>query len=193
MCPLFRLLRCFRLPLNSASARLRHNGCLARIVSLCLTNYRRSLDYHQHENNGVHEAHWSTCLGKCTQHHLSASMMESSHHVQPITHANHSLVKVEAVTRLASRTCMQACLILAIKYLKLLDYHPCRELGIGLVAYSPLGRGFLTGELKSRADLSPGDWRLTQYPPMSEENFPHNLQLVERVKAVAAKHGCTPA
>ena len=140
-------------------------------------------------------APWGTLghLGECTQHHLSASMIASSHHVQTITHANHSLVKVKAATRLASQTCTQACLILAIKHLKLPDYHPCRELGIGLVASSPLGRGFLTVELKFRVDLSPGDWRLTQYPPMSEENFPHNLQLVERVKAIAAKHGCTPA
>ena len=67
----------------------------------------------------------------------------------------------------------------------------CRELGIGIVAYSPLGRGFLTGEVKSRDDLAADDWRRSNYPPMSEENFPHNLQLVERVKDVAQKRGCT--
>lgn len=56
-----------------------------------------------------------------------------------------------------------------------------------------MGRGFLTGEVKSRDDLAEDDWRRTNYPPMSEENFPHNLALVERVKAVAEKKGCTPS
>jgi len=67
----------------------------------------------------------------------------------------------------------------------------CRELGIGIVAYSPLGRGFLTGAVKSRDDLAADDWRRSNYPPMSEENFPHNVKLVERVKDVAQKRGCT--
>jgi len=46
----------------------------------------------------------------------------------------------------------------------------CRELGVGIVAYSPLGRGFLTGQVRSRDDLPEGDWRLT-LPRFSEENF----------------------
>lgn len=68
----------------------------------------------------------------------------------------------------------------------------CRELGVGLVAYSPMGRGFLTGKIKSRADLSPDDWRLT-VPRFSEENFAANLKLVEGIEAMAAAKGCTPA
>jgi aryl-alcohol dehydrogenase-like predicted oxidoreductase len=65
----------------------------------------------------------------------------------------------------------------------------CRELGVAVVAYSPLGRGFL--QLKSRSELSEGDWRLS-LPRFTEENFPKNLALVEKIKTVAAEVGCTP-
>lgn len=68
----------------------------------------------------------------------------------------------------------------------------CNKLGIGLVAYSPLGRGFLTGTIKSRNDFDKGDWRLDN-PRFSEENFNQNLVLVERITALAASKSCTPA
>jgi aryl-alcohol dehydrogenase-like predicted oxidoreductase len=67
-----------------------------------------------------------------------------------------------------------------------------KELGIGLVAYSPLGRGFLTGAIKSRSDLAEDDWRLTN-PRFSEENFSKNLELVESINEMAANKDCTPA
>jgi len=67
----------------------------------------------------------------------------------------------------------------------------CDELGVAIVAYSPLGRGLLTGQYKSRSDFQPDDWRLKQ-PRFSEENFQKNLDLVERVEALAKKKGCTP-
>jgi aryl-alcohol dehydrogenase-like predicted oxidoreductase len=67
-----------------------------------------------------------------------------------------------------------------------------RELGIGFVAYSPLGRGFLTGELKSPEDFAPDDYRRTN-PRFQGENFTQNLKLVERVRAIAARKGLTPA
>jgi aryl-alcohol dehydrogenase-like predicted oxidoreductase len=63
----------------------------------------------------------------------------------------------------------------------------CRELGIGFVPYSPLGRGFLTGQIRSRDDLPANDWRRND-PRYSEENFGANLRLVEIVEAVAARH-----
>lgn len=66
----------------------------------------------------------------------------------------------------------------------------CKELGVAIVAYSPLGRGLLTGQIKSRADLDPKDGRLMM-PRFSEENFSKNLELVEMVKQFAAKKGCT--
>ena len=68
----------------------------------------------------------------------------------------------------------------------------CRELGVAVVAYSPIGRGILTGTVTSRADLAEGDWRRGA-PRFSDENLARNLPLVEAVRAVAAEIGCTPA
>jgi aryl-alcohol dehydrogenase-like predicted oxidoreductase len=66
-----------------------------------------------------------------------------------------------------------------------------RELGIGLVAYSPLGRGFLTGEITSPDDFAPDDYR--RYSPrFMGENFERNLQLVDRVRELARENDCTP-
>lgn len=66
-----------------------------------------------------------------------------------------------------------------------------RELGVKIVAYSPLGRGFLTGTMKSRDDLDDGDNR-KNHPRFSEENFGDNLKLVERLGDMAKKKGVTP-
>jgi aryl-alcohol dehydrogenase-like predicted oxidoreductase len=67
-----------------------------------------------------------------------------------------------------------------------------RELGIGFVAYSPLGRGFLTGQIKSTADFDDGDNRKTN-PRFEGENFQRNLRAAEEVEAIAAEVGATPA
>ena len=67
-----------------------------------------------------------------------------------------------------------------------------RELGIGFVAYSPLGRGFLTGKIRSAEQLADNDSRAAN-PRFTGENFDHNLRLVEQVEAVAAEAGATPA
>ena len=67
-----------------------------------------------------------------------------------------------------------------------------RELGIGFVPYSPLGHGFLTGEIRSPEQLSDNDWRKTN-PRFTAENFHRNLRIVDEVKAVAAEVGATPA
>src|SRR5258706_191610 len=66
-----------------------------------------------------------------------------------------------------------------------------RELGIGFVAYSPLGRGFLTGQITSIENLAPDDWRRTA-PRFQGENFQRNLALVERVKEMASEKHVTP-
>lgn len=66
----------------------------------------------------------------------------------------------------------------------------CRELGITFVAYSPLGRGFLTGAIKSPDDLAPDDWR-RQNPRFQGENFQKNLDLVRAIEQMAAARGCT--
>jgi aryl-alcohol dehydrogenase-like predicted oxidoreductase len=67
-----------------------------------------------------------------------------------------------------------------------------RELGIGFVAYSPLGRGFLSGQIRSADDLDPDDFRRSN-PRFQGENFARNLELVERVREIAAEKGITPA
>ena len=67
-----------------------------------------------------------------------------------------------------------------------------RELGIGFVAYSPLGRGFLTAKITSLDDLADDDWRRSM-PRFEQENFRRNMELVEKIRALAAKKGCTPA
>ena len=68
----------------------------------------------------------------------------------------------------------------------------CEELGIGLVAYSPLGRGFLTGDIRSVNELDPGDYR-RQNPRFQADNLPANLALVEALKEIAKARGCTAA
>jgi aryl-alcohol dehydrogenase-like predicted oxidoreductase len=68
-----------------------------------------------------------------------------------------------------------------------------RELGVGFVAYSPLGRGFLTGAIRSVEDLPEGDSRRAgRFPRFEGENFQRNLDLVERVKEIADEKGVTP-
>ncbi|MCQ4088891.1 aldo/keto reductase [Saccharibacillus sp. JS10] len=68
----------------------------------------------------------------------------------------------------------------------------CRELGIGFVPYSPLGRGFLTGQIRSFDDLAEDDFRRFS-PRFQGENFQKNLDLVDRIKEIAAQKGCMPS
>jgi aryl-alcohol dehydrogenase-like predicted oxidoreductase len=68
----------------------------------------------------------------------------------------------------------------------------CRRLGIGFVAYSPLGRGFLTGQIKRYEDLAADDYRRNT-PRFQGENFQKNLDLVAAVERIAADKGCTSA
>jgi aryl-alcohol dehydrogenase-like predicted oxidoreductase len=67
----------------------------------------------------------------------------------------------------------------------------CRELGVAIVCYSPLGRGMLTGQYKSPDDFEENDFR-RHAPRFSKENFPKNLVLVDQLAAIAKKKGCTP-
>ncbi|MCA1729882.1 MAG: aldo/keto reductase, partial [Actinobacteria bacterium] len=68
----------------------------------------------------------------------------------------------------------------------------CRELGIGFVAYSPLGRGFLTGQIRSFEDLPEDDYRRGS-PRFQGENFEKNLELVDRVNEIASEKGVAPS
>lgn len=68
----------------------------------------------------------------------------------------------------------------------------CRELGIAVIAYSPIGRGILSGQIKSPADIPEGDFR-QMLPKYSQENFPQILELVEGLQGIAKAHDSTTA
>jgi len=68
----------------------------------------------------------------------------------------------------------------------------CRELGLTFVAYSPLGRGFLTGKIKNPSELPENDWRRNA-PRFQEENLQTNLKIVNRIEKLAKDKGCSPA
>jgi len=68
----------------------------------------------------------------------------------------------------------------------------CRELGIGFVPYSPLGRGFLTGKIQKVDDLAANDWR-RQGPRFQTDNLERNLSIVRRLETLSKKHRCSPA
>ncbi|MCI0471824.1 MAG: aldo/keto reductase [Candidatus Aminicenantes bacterium] len=103
----------------------------------------------------------------------SAENLEKAHHTYPIS-------ALQTELSLWSRDVEETILPKA------------RELGIGFVAYSPLGRGFLTGTIKQRDDLEQGDWRLSN-PRFSEEAIANNQKLVEKVKEIATKKDITPS
>jgi len=68
----------------------------------------------------------------------------------------------------------------------------CRELGVGIVAYSPLGRGLLTGAISATTGMSADDIRRRAQPRFQDANLAHNLSLVDVVRSVASRHACTP-
>jgi aryl-alcohol dehydrogenase-like predicted oxidoreductase len=68
----------------------------------------------------------------------------------------------------------------------------CRELGVSVVAWSPIGRGFLSGQVKSFDELDADDKR-RQHPRFQGDNFAKNLELVDKIKEIAEKKGITPA
>ena len=103
----------------------------------------------------------------------SAENLQKAHHTHPIS-------ALQTELSLWSRDVEESILPKA------------RELGIGFVAYSPLGRGFLTGAIKQRADLEQGDWRLSN-PRFSEEAIANNQKLVKKVEEIATEKNVTPS
>jgi aryl-alcohol dehydrogenase-like predicted oxidoreductase len=115
-------------------------------------------------------------LGKVR--HLGLS--EASPETVRRAHAIHPIAAVQTEYSLWSREPEQALLPLL------------HELGIALVAYSPLGRGFLAGRIRKLDDLAPDDWRRNN-PRFQGENFAKNLAVGDRVRELAREKGCTPA
>ncbi|TVY12832.1 Aldo-keto reductase yakc [NADP(+)] [Lachnellula arida] len=110
---------------------------------------------------GLSEVSADTLRRACKVHHIDAVQIEYSPFATDIEHPSVNLLKT------------------------------CRELGVATVAYSPLGRGFLTGAYRSPSDFEEGDFRLNA-PRFSAENFPKNLKLVDGISALAKKKNCTP-
>jgi aryl-alcohol dehydrogenase-like predicted oxidoreductase len=113
-------------------------------------------------------------------------------------------VKYLGLSECSAETLRRACKIVHIDAVQI-EYSPftmdiedpaigllqaCRDLGVATVAYSPLGRGFLTGSIRSPDDFEEGDFR-TFAPRFSKENFHKNLELVDTLKGLADKKGCT--
>ncbi|KAH9207398.1 NADP-dependent oxidoreductase domain-containing protein [Leptodontidium sp. 2 PMI_412] len=109
---------------------------------------------------GLSEVSSETLRRACKVHHISAVQVEYSPFALDIEHPDIYLLKT------------------------------CRELGVAVVAYSPLGRGMLTGAYKSANDFEEGDFR-TFAPRFSAENFPKNLKLTEDLSKIASKKRCT--
>jgi aryl-alcohol dehydrogenase-like predicted oxidoreductase len=107
-------------------------------------------------------------------------LSEASPEVIRRAHATHPLSAVQSEYSLWTRDPETAVLT------------TLRELGIGLVAYSPLGRGFLTGQIRTLDDLPEQDWRRTN-PRFQEEALRQNVELADRVRALAEQRGVTPA
>ncbi|EIW51644.1 Aldo/keto reductase [Trametes versicolor FP-101664 SS1] len=101
-----------------------------------------------------------------------------------------TLRRAHAVHPIAAIQVEYSPFTLDIEYEKISLLKTARELGVAVVAYSPLGRGLLTGQIRSPADLKEGDWRLAT-PRFSAENFPKVLQVVDSVQAIAKKYNAT--
>jgi len=118
---------------------------------------------------------------------------------------NEGKIKYIGLSEISSETLRRACKVHHVDAVQI-EYSPftmdiedpsigllatCRELGVATVAYSPLGRGLMTGQYKSPDDFDENDWR-RRSPRYSAENFPKNLKLVEELSSIAQKKGCTP-
>lgn len=125
-----------------------------------------------------------------------------------LSYQSEGKIKYIGLSEISSATLRRACKVVQVDCVQI-EYSPfdldiegpegtnllatCRELGVSVVAYAPLGRGLLTGALNSKEAVSgEGDWR-AMFPRFSEENFDANVKLVDQFKALAQNKGCTPA
>jgi aryl-alcohol dehydrogenase-like predicted oxidoreductase len=104
--------------------------------------------------------------------------------------SSRTLRRAHAIHPIAAVQIEYSPFTLDIEYPSINLKETCTELGVAIVAYSPLGRGMLTGRFKSREDFASDDRRL-ELPRFSEENFPKNLALVEKIAEVAGRKGCS--
>ena len=119
---------------------------------------------------------------------------------------NEGKIRYLGLSEISARTLRRACDIHPIAAAEM-EYSPfamdiedphihflatARELGVKIMCYAPLGRGFLTGTIKSRDDMDDNDMRKKLHPRFSEENFGGNLKIVEAIERIANEKGCKP-
>ena len=173
----------------------------------------RSADPHARAINGRPEYVKSACEGSLRRLGVETIDLYYQHRIDPDTPVEETVgamaelvkegkVRYLGLSEAAPETLRRACAVHPIAALQteysLWSRDPedailatCRELGIGFVAYSPLGRGFLTGQIKNFADFAEDDYRRTS-PRFQGENFQKNLGLVRHIEQLAAQKGCTP-
>jgi aryl-alcohol dehydrogenase-like predicted oxidoreductase len=172
----------------------------------------RSADPHLRGINGRPEYVRSSCEGSLKRLGVDHIDLYYQHRVDPNTPIEETVgamsrlvsegkVRCIGLSEASASTLRRACAVHPITALQT-EYSlwtrdaedevlpACRELGVGFVAYSPLGRGFLTGRFKRLDDLAPDDYRRNS-PRFQGENFQKNLDLVRRVEQIAAEKKCT--
>ncbi|MCG6981300.1 MAG: aldo/keto reductase [Deltaproteobacteria bacterium] len=189
-------------------------GCRDRVIVATKFGIVRTDDVRQHQINGRPEYVRSACEGSLRRLGIETIDLYYQHRVDQNTPIEETVgamaglvkegkVRYLGLSEAGPQTIRRACSVHPITALQT-EYSlwsrdvedeilsTCRELSVGLVPYSPLGRGFLTGEITKVADLQEDDWR--RYSPrFQEENFEQNLVLVKKIEEMAAEKNCTSA
>ena len=189
-------------------------GCRERVIVATKFGIVRTDDVRQHKINGRPEYVRSACEASLRRLGIETIDLYYQHRVDQNTPIEETVgamadlvkegkVRYLGLSEAGPQTIRRACSVHPITALQT-EYSlwsrdvedeilsTCRELSVGLVPYSPLGRGFLTGEITKVADLQEDDWR--RYSPrFQEENFEQNLVLVKKIEEMAAEKNCTSA
>ena len=189
-------------------------GCRERVIVATKFGIVRTDDVRQHKINGRPEYVRSACEASLRRLGIETIDLYYQHRVDQNTPIEETVgamaglvkegkVRYLGLSEAGPQTIRRACSVHPITALQT-EYSlwsrdvedeilsTCRELSVGLVPYSPLGRGFLTGEITKVADLQEDDWR--RYSPrFQEENFEQNLVLVKKIQEMAAEKNCTSA
>ena len=189
-------------------------GCRDRVIVATKFGIVRTDDVKQHQINGRPEYVRSACEASLRRLGIETIDLYYQHRVDQNTPIEETVgamaglvkegkVRYLGLSEAGPQTIRRACSVHPITALQT-EYSlwsrdvedeilsTCRELSVGLVPYSPLGRGFLTGEITKVADLQEDDWR--RYSPrFQEENFEQNLVLVKKIEEMAAEKNCTSA
>jgi aryl-alcohol dehydrogenase-like predicted oxidoreductase len=189
-------------------------GCRDRVIVATKFGIVRTDDVRQHRINGRPEYVRSACEASLRRLGIETIDLYYQHRVDQDTPIEETVgamaglveegkVRYLGLSEAGPKTIRRACSVHPIAALQT-EYSlwsreaeeeilsTCREFSIGFVSYSPLGRGFLTGEITKVADLEEDDWRRFS-PRFQEENLERNLVLVRRIREMAAEKNCTPA